>query len=245
MALVALLRRLVAAGCCFFSLFFLFPSSVLLLLLFLFPLSDFDFAFVRDSPGDFDFAFFCDSFAIAPPVNYIPAVDSDRPVRPRTGVRLLAAPAWVPSGPTSRAGFPLRPRHLGGSWGLCGSRLTVPRHNLARAPLPRVAGVIVPAAGCFRVPGACAVLIPAAPGGGTGPGASRLRRTPSAVRGGAIGRLRWMDPAIEASCGGQCGPFLPSASEVRGISFVVPPCAVTLRLPSLISTGCRRAVDPW
>ena len=103
--------------------------------------------------------------------------------------------------------------------------MTVPRDNLARAPLPRVAGVIVPAAGCSRVPGACAVLIPAAPGGGTGPGASRLRRTPSAVRGGAIGRLRWMDPA-KSFLRRTVWPF--SAIRFRGQGYILR-CPAPLR----------------
>ena len=42
--------------------------------------------------------------------------------------------------------------------------------------------------------GVCRLIL-TVPGGGTGPGASRLRRTPSAVRGGQSGCMIWPGPA--------------------------------------------------
>ena len=61
--------------------------------------------------------------------------------------------------------------------------------------------------------GACAVimgfaLILAVPGGGTGPGASRLRRTPSAIRGGQLGIGDLVGLCLKAFGGGLCGPLL-------------------------------------
>ena len=125
-ALVALRRRLVAA--CSFLLFLLLSSPS-------FP------------PGD--------SF---PPVISIvrsSAGDSDRlaghpdrcPSRGGSGL-------GVPRVPPPESAPPYGPVTWEGPGG-CGPRLTIPRHNLARAPFPRVAGVIVAAPGS-RAAGACA-----------------------------------------------------------------------------------------
>ena len=87
----------------------------------------------------------------------------------------------------------------------------------------RVAGVIVPAPGALGGGGVCrllaalgysagrAALILTVPGGGTGPGASRLRRTPSAIRGGQLGIGDLVGPCLKAFGGGLCGPPLTAA----------------------------------
>ena len=84
--------------------------------------------------------------------------------------------------PPSRAGFPLRPRPLEGL-------RASPRPRVARSPFP--GGVGHSARSRVWTVGVCAAIMGAAlnlavPGGGTGPGASRPRRTPSAVRGGQV-----------------------------------------------------------
>ena len=64
--------------------------------------------------------------------------------------------------------------------------------------------------------GACAAIMGfalnlAVPGGGTGPGASRLRRTPSAVRGGQPGIGDLVGLRLKAFGGGLCGLYLTAA----------------------------------
>ena len=105
----------------------------------------------------------------------------------------MAAPAWASLGsllPSRLSPTAPSPRRSGVSDEPC--RLS--RHHLALSSrAPGCGGHFARSRG-LRVPGACAVLFPAAPGGGAGSGASRPRRAPSAVRGGAIGRLLWDGP---------------------------------------------------
>ena len=88
-----------------------------------------------------------------------------------------------PSGPSSRAGFPLRPRRLGGP----GSAMN-PVDPLSSPPgacssrAPGCGGHFAAPVGFSGVSGACAAFVPAAPGGGAGSLASRLaasRRLPA------------------------------------------------------------------
>ena len=100
---------------------------------------------------------------------------------PSCGGSGLGAPVIPPS----RAGFPLRPRPREGP-GVSSPRSTVPQPRVARAPAPGSRGSLCPLPGCRGGGGVCRQNL-TGPGGGTGPGASAFRRTPSAVREGQAG----------------------------------------------------------
>ena len=139
----------------------------------------------------------------------------------RTGPVLWRSRPGPPRDPSFTGRLSLRPRPLEGlgvssppgrSATTCGA-----------GSCSRVAGVIVPAPGALGGGGVCrllaalgysagrAALIPTVPGGGTGPGASRLRRTPSAIRGGQLGIGDLVGPCLKAFGGGLCGPPLTAA----------------------------------
>ena len=120
----------------------------------------------------------------------------------------------------------------------------------------RVAGVIVPAPGALGGGGVCrllaalgysagrAALILTVPGGGTGPGASRLRRTPSAIRGGQLGIGELVGPCLTGFGGGLCGPPLTAAEDqgcgLFDFSGRLIPCLSDLASPGRWRSGVPR-----
>ena len=153
---------------------------------------------------------------------------------PSCGGSGLGAPVIPPS----RAGFPLRPRPLEGlgvssppgrSATTCGAG-SCPGWRGSLCPLPgRLGG-----GGVCRLLAALgysagrAALILTVPGGGTGPGASRLRRTPSAVRGGQLGIGDLVGPWLKAFGGGLCGPLLDCCRGLGVWPFLFPWAPYTL-----------------
>ena len=114
-----------------------------------------------------------------------------------------------------------------------------------RVPVPRVAGVILPAPAWFAGAGGVCRLLPCGSRGWRGVPGLTPRRAPSAVRGGAMGRLRWDGPRHRGLLLRTVWATPPSAQKLRGISRVVPPCAVTLQLLPPPRPVCGRLVDPW
>ena len=143
----------------------------------------------------------------------------------------MAAPAWASLGSLLPSRLSPTPPVTWEVWGSAMNpvdRLSSPPG--VAVPVPRVAGVILPAPAWFAGAGGVCRLLPAAPGGGAGSMASRLAAPRRLSAGG-----QW----VGCVGGGPATGLLlrtvwatpPSALELRGLSRVVPPCAVTVQLP--------------
>ena len=160
-----------------------------------------------------------------------------------------------PSGPSSRAGFPLLPRPLG--W----SRVSDEPGDLSclqggnRSPRPRFAKGILLASVGEGAPGGGAAELRAS-GGGAGSGASRPRRAPSAGPVGpgmarvrvsllrcTLGNVVWLvlPGAIRSLCAGD--PRLGSFS-VADTGTSCPPSYRGRLLPVVVGRGCMLAPLP-
>ena len=127
------------------------------------------------STGDFDYVFDCD----------LPTMRDFDCDYPGPGLVLWRSRPGRPSGPSSRAGFPLRLRRLGGP-GSAMNPVDPLTPSGGSAPVPRVAGVILPAPVWFAGAGGVCRFRPCGSRGWRGVHGLTPRRAPSAVRGGAI-----------------------------------------------------------
>ena len=121
----------------------------------------------------------------------------------------------VPRVPPPEPAFPYAPGHLGGLGSAMNPVDPLASPPGARGPVPRVAGVILPAPAWFAGAGGVCRLLPCGSRGWRGVHGLTPRRAPSAVRGGAMGRLRWDGPRHRGLLLRTVWATPPSALELR------------------------------